>query len=289
MELTKPATKENFISEVANRSKTKFQNDFEMHKKEHLFRFAIFLIPIFGMSYKAYEVLLTPSRIKEISDAPYPQDEIDARVHNLVTELQVSDLFFGIASLVEVVASVALGVVSFYLIPFFVFGVVVKTSLLMMNKEGLKDGFHEISKKKISLPHVRVSRSDGDLTRSDFIKLAIYSVLYCVPYLGVTLKRNQSLSLRAEYIHKDLSQRRALHIEKIQGVHDNCFFVAKVISLSIIMALAGLAISHPLFLLILSVSVVALSYFSGKVDLEEVFVGEIRDWRHAKMIIQQTS
>ena len=245
----------------------------------HGLNFLIYMIPVFGMFYKAYSVISAPSVIKSAADSA-PTDEIaDKNVNRVVRNLQVSDVVFGLASSVEVAVSLVFGFVYIYLLPFIVFSLVVKTSLLIMNNEGLYTGYLNGAKVEI-IPSKKVKEAKSGSTTTIQNVYAVFSMFaYCVPLLGVKVKKELTLKLRAEYVNKDVSPQRQEQIEKIQRAHDISYFIAKGISLSIIMTACGLLMAHPLALVAIGIAVVASSYFSGKIDIVEEYANDIPEWR----------
>lgn len=253
--------------------------EFKDHSLAHLLRFAVFLIPVFGAAYKTVELIFASSNLRKIDEGASDQQIAREKVTRYVNKLQVSDLFFGLAAVVEVVATITLGLASTAILPFLCATVVVKTVILIMNKRGMFDGYIYAKENPRVLPNVKPKDSLGDVTKWDNIKAGCCFFAYCVPLIGVVLKKENSILAKAEYLNEKTSSLRREQLEKIQRIHNICFFVAKAVSLTIMLGLASLMMTHPVALIAFSITLITLSYFGGKVDMEEAYLEDYTEWR----------
>ncbi len=259
---------------------SELKEEYSANRKTHLLQFAVFLIPIIGMLYKTYEVVYSADKIKEISDGAITQGEADLKVKKAIRNLQVSDFFFGIASETETFIAVGFGFFSLHLLPFLIISVIIKTCLLYSNKEGLYQGYLQ-QIKQVELPEraEKTQPSTGELTNADWIDAAINGLIYCIPYLGTKIRYENTLLSRAEYIHPECSGKRREHLEQIRNIHRVASVAAKAISLTIIFSLCSLMIGHPLVLTGIAVTLIASAYFSGKIDIKEVYANDLVEWK----------
>ena len=255
--------------------------EFKENSGSHLLRFAVFLIPLIGAIYKTTEIVFSSSNVKEI-DKKW-MDKVAARreITKYINQLQVSDILFGLASSVEVVAAVALGLTPISILAFLGVTVCVKTAILIANKRGMLDGYILTKSHARKLPSVATKEVAAyPFSKYERLKVGFYFTTYCVPLLGVFLKRNKSLCLKAEYLNLDTSTQRRAQLERIQKIHNRCFFVAKAVSLSIAFGVASLLMTHPVVLLAFSVSLIVSSYLGGKIDIEEAYLEDYKEWKN---------
>ena len=242
--------------------------------------FAIYLIPLLGMAFKARQVLQTPHSLFLIKTNNSSSEEQTKTARRLVEWYQADDLAFGLASLVESVFYLCLGFLSSSFVPFVVFSILAKTAILCSHKEGLFEGFKEqLNFKAPTETKNPTLIAKQNLQTVDHSDLLCTGVLYMLPVIGGKLKLSQTRNLKAEYLSKECSKERKETIQTIQKAYTNAFSIAKVVSLSIIFTFCTAFASQPLILLVIAVSLVTASYFSAKTEMEEEFVGNVKTWQ----------